>query len=97
MPLDSERWQEPITEQEADLYCDNGIDCITCHYCTQLFIDEYPQDYVCDSATFRAGYLNPHDSSQPMINKCGTKVGYTINNKCEETRYIQKVMAFIYI
>jgi len=33
---DGSRWAEPVTEEEADKYCGNGIECVKCHYCEQV-------------------------------------------------------------
>ena len=36
LPVDASRWEEPVTDEEAEKYCGNGIDCVKCHYCEQV-------------------------------------------------------------
>ena len=36
LPVDASRWEQPVTDEEAQIYCGNGIECVKCHYCEQV-------------------------------------------------------------
>ena len=36
LPVDASRWEQPVTDEEAQIYCGNGIDCVKCHYCEEV-------------------------------------------------------------
>ena len=89
LPKDQERWEEPLTQLEVDMYCGTAVECIECYSCQVPYVDNIPDTYQCELKTFRAQFLK--DSSANLVrNHCSTTLGYSINNMCDQTRFIKK-------
>lgn len=89
LPKDQDRWEEPLSPGEVNLYCGNGVECIECFSCEHAFVDAQPSEYECQKQTFRKTFIK--DSADNLVeNMCATVVGYSSNNLCETTRFVSK-------